>query len=75
VPEEDAPESAWRYLEEELQAVMIAHRDIGHEWDLDGKSAGQLLRYLRANQLLLDCLQVAYVSDREAIADSLLLPP
>jgi hypothetical protein len=31
--------------------------------------------YLRANNLLVECLNLAYVSDRQGIIDRLLLPP
>ena len=75
VPGEGAPKSAWLKLAEDLRMVTVAHRDIGQEGVLDEERAAQLERYLQANQLLLDCLQVAYVSDREGIADGLLSMP
>jgi len=75
VPGKDAPESAWQTLAEDLQAVMAAHRDIGQGLALGEETVGRLLRYLQANRLLLDCLQVAYVSDRDGIVDGLLQVP
>lgn len=75
VPGEGAPKSAWLTLAEDLRTVTVAHRDIGPEEMLDEERAGQLERYLQANRLLLDCLQVAYVSDREGLADRLLFVP
>jgi hypothetical protein len=73
VPGQDAPESAWLKLAEDLRGAMTAQRDIGQGSALGEESVEQLLRYLQANRLLLDCLHGAYVSDREAIADGLLL--
>lgn len=51
---------------------MIEQRDIGREWDVDYR---QVANYLEANQLLVDCLQLAVVSDRAGIEAGLLLPP
>ena len=54
---------------------MIAHRNIGHEWTFTWKRRVQLANYFQANRLLGECLNLAYVSDREGIEEGLLLPP
>lgn len=61
----------------ELRAVMIEHRNIGHDWRLSIEQLKILGQYYEANQLLLDCLNSdCYVtrSVREKIEDTLLLP-
>jgi hypothetical protein len=58
-----------------LQEVMIEQRNLGHDWGFDVDQAKTLEAYFAANHLLADCLDVAYVSNRAAIEESLLLPP
>ena len=43
-------------------------------WELSEEQADLLARYLEANRLLLECLAVASVPDREAIEAQMLLP-
>ncbi|MEM8610821.1 MAG: NACHT domain-containing NTPase [Cyanobacteria bacterium P01_H01_bin.105] len=62
---------------EELRAVMIEHRNIGHDWQFSAKQRERLEQYYNANKLLVDCLNSdSYVtrSVREEIEDTLLLP-
>ncbi len=82
------PQKDWDYFEkwweingktwtEELRAVMIEHRDIGHNWQFIDAQEQLLQQYYDANQLLVDCLNSdCYVSRevRQEIEDSLLLP-
>lgn len=58
-----------------LCAVVNNHCDYDYEPDWDREEARLLNDYLVANRLLLECLDLAYVSNRQAIKDSLLLPP
>ena len=60
---------------EDLQEIMFTHRDLGHDWKLTKAQINQMTRYFEANLLLAECLKLAYVSDRQAIEDSLLLLP
>ncbi|MBD2121369.1 NACHT domain-containing NTPase [Trichocoleus sp. FACHB-262] len=60
-----------------LRAVMINHRNIGHNWQFSDDQTKQLQQYYDANILLVDCLNSdCYVSRevREEIEASLLLP-
>jgi predicted NACHT family NTPase len=60
-----------------LQAVMIEHRNIGHDWQFSDAQRAKLENYYEANKLLGDCLNSdAYVSRevRQEIEDTLLLP-
>ena len=58
-----------------LRTVMREERDIGHDWQFNDKQWDKLNAYFTANKLLIDCLDLAYVSDRQAILDGLLAPP
>ncbi|NEP60900.1 MAG: NACHT domain-containing NTPase [Symploca sp. SIO2G7] len=62
---------------EQLKAVMIEHRNIGHDWQFNEQQKKLLKQYDNANQLLMDCLNSdCYVSQevRQEIQDTLLLP-
>jgi predicted NACHT family NTPase len=64
----------WR---EELRAVMIKHRDVGHDWQFNDEQKQLLRQYYDANKLLIDCLNSdCSVSPdvRQAIEATLLLP-
>lgn len=66
--------SAWT---EQLRVVMIAHRNIGHNWQFSNIQKQQLQQYYNANQLLVDCLNSdSYISRqvRTEIEERLLLP-
>jgi predicted NACHT family NTPase len=41
---------------EELRAVMIKHRNIGHDWQFSEQQKELLEQYFNANLLLVDCL-------------------
>jgi hypothetical protein len=75
IPGEEIADDAWRSFINALQPLMQQHRDIGHEWQLSDKQVWRLGTYLEASKLLLDCLNLAVVSDRAAIENRLLLPP
>lgn len=74
VPPKSAPQSAWQNFNIQLRSLLQEHRDLGHEWHLNEKQINALAAYLQANRLLLECLEVAYVADRQGIKNSLLLP-
>ncbi|MBN1875912.1 MAG: hypothetical protein JXA33_16940 [Anaerolineae bacterium] len=77
LPPNEAPAAAWDKFAHDLQAIMIQHRDIGHNWDFTEEQAETLEHYFVAACLLVECLNVANISaaDRAAIEDRLLLPP
>ena len=56
----------------QLRAVLIEHRNIGHNWKFSDVQKETLQQYYDANKLLIDCLN----SDRtrQEIEDNLLLP-
>jgi hypothetical protein len=74
-PAQEWTQAQWQDYEKSLRAVALKYRDIGHKWELNDEQYERMAQYLQASQLLVDCLQVAYVTDREAIENGLLLPP
>jgi hypothetical protein len=75
VPEENASAKDWRVFAHRLQSIVIARRNIGREWNFTQDQFERLNTYFQANQLLVECLNLAYVADRVAIKNGLLLPP
>lgn len=66
--------AAWT---EQLRAVMLTYRHLGHDWQLSQQQKQALKQYYYANQLLVDCLNNArYVTRtvRQELEDTLLLP-
>ncbi|TVQ18713.1 MAG: signal transduction protein, partial [Leptolyngbya sp. DLM2.Bin15] len=61
---------------EELRAVMIDHRNIGHNWQFSAEQQDLLRQYNTANHLLVQCLKTSYVNreTRQQIESELLLP-
>lgn len=62
---------------EQFRAVIIKHRNIGHDWQFSKEQKELLRQYYDANKLLVDCLNSeCYVSRevRQHIEDKLLLP-
>ncbi|NEO98240.1 MAG: NACHT domain-containing protein [Symploca sp. SIO2E9] len=62
---------------EQLRALMIKYRNIGHDWQFTDQQKELLWQYYYANQLLSDCLHSdCYLSRevREAIEETLFLP-
>lgn len=72
VPNKNDKQSAWQPFAKTLREIMQKHRDIGYEWNLTERQHKGLARYFEANQLLVECLKLAVVSDREGIERSLL---
>ncbi len=62
---------------EQLKAVIIQYRNIGHDWQFSDAQKQLLWQYYNANKLLVACLNSdCYVSRevRQSIEDTLLLP-
>lgn len=61
---------------EQVQALMIEHRNVGHDWQFNNIQKRKLQQYYDANKLLVDCLQSDNVSAdvRQEIEETLLLP-
>ena len=66
--------AAWQQFADKLYAIMQA-RGLVHDWQFTEEQLNQLNDYFYANELLVQCLNVAVVSDRQAILSGLLAPP
>jgi len=75
IPKPNDKQNKWSHLAKALRKVMQQQRDIGHEWNLQKAQLELIADYYRANQLLLDCLKLATVSNRADIKAPLFLPP
>lgn len=75
LPSRWAFKAAWKDFSNRLRALAVAHHDIGHRWKLTLKQYQLAEQYLAGNQLLLECLEVAYVRDRQAILERVLAVP
>jgi len=67
----------WQKFAGKLRALIIKHRDFGHEWKLTETQKTQLANYFNATRLLQDCLELAFMppDDKKAMLNSLYLPP
>ncbi len=76
-PTDKAPAAKWREFADKLRALMIKHRDIGHEWNLTDTQEARLADYLNATRLLQDCLELAFMppEEKQAMLNSLYAPP
>jgi hypothetical protein len=77
IPSDKTSASEWQEFAGKLRALMIKHRDIGHEWNLTGTQAARLANYLNATRLLRDCLELAFMppDEKKAMLNSLYLSP
>jgi NACHT domain len=76
-PGDEATAADWAEFADSLRAVMIEHRDIGHEWNLTDTQEALLADYLDATRLLQDCLNLAFMppDEKKVVLESLYLPP
>jgi predicted NACHT family NTPase len=61
----------------QLRAILVEHRNIGHDWQFTNAQEQLLQQYCDANRLLIKCLNSdCYVSRevRQEIEETLLLP-
>jgi predicted NACHT family NTPase len=77
IPTNETNAAEWQKFTDRLRALMIKYRDIGREWNLTETQEERLADYLKANVLLKDCLELAFMSpdEKEAMLNSLYLPP
>jgi len=75
VPPKGIDFKGWYAFADTLQAMIIEHCNIGHDWDFDKEQSARLERYFYAAELFVRGLDLAYVTDRAAIENRFLLPP
>jgi hypothetical protein len=64
----------WHQFDASLRELLIQHRDIGHIWDVGEDGRHILEEYRYATGLLLDCLKLAIVTNRETVESRVYLP-
>jgi len=75
IPHQDADNIKWAKFTDYLIKVIQRKHNIFKRRYFTRAEQRLLVHYFSANSLLLDCLKLATVSDREAIKNSLFLPP
>jgi hypothetical protein len=77
VPTDEAAIIEWQEFADKLRALIIKHRNVGHEWNLTGTQGAQLADYINATSLLQDCLELDFMppEEKKAMLNSLYLPP
>ena len=75
LPPATAGGQAWQCYADALFVILREERDLGHDWEFTDEASRTLNDYFYANELLVQCLKVAAVSDREVVLQGLLLPP
>ncbi len=74
-PSQTATQNQWQQFTGQFRQLLQHERNIAHQWELTLSQLSILSNYLAANSLLVECLKIATVSDREAIKENLLTPP
>ena len=74
-PTPGASKQGWQQYASALFAMLRDERDPGRKWNLHHADVNKLNNYFYANELLVQCLKVAVVTDRRAVLNGLLLPP
>ncbi len=74
LPPSTAAPQAWQQYANTLYAIL-QQRDLARQWAFSDEQSETLERYFAANELLIQCLKVATVTDRQAIWNGLLEPP
>jgi len=75
VPTEHDVPVVWHTFAQHLQQLMLTERHIGNNWKLSLPQIEILESYLYTANLLIECLSLAYLTNRHAVEVSLLLPP
>jgi|GEM_PF-3579429 len=75
IPAPNASWQDWQQYADALFAILRDERDLGHEWGFSRKEVETFNDYFYAKELLVQCLKVSVVSDRQAILAGLLSPP
>lgn len=74
LPSVTSTSDEWKQFADKLYKILQI-RDLVHGWHYTKEEITRLDNYFYANELLVQCLNVAVVSDRQAILAGLLAPP
>jgi adenylate kinase family enzyme len=77
IPSSNSTASDRQEFADELRVLLIKHRDIGHQWNLTRLQEETITDYVVASDLLLDCLELAFMSpdEKRLMLDTLYLLP
>ena len=65
----------WQQYADAVLILLCDKRELEHEWNFHHEDVAKLDNYFYANELLVQCLKVAAVADRQAVLQGLLRPP
>jgi hypothetical protein len=74
LPSDTSSPVEWRTFAREMERVMLEYTPWQGKW-LSREQLQGIIEYLEANQFLLACLELAYVSNRQEIKNRMLLLP
>ena len=74
MPTEESSLWDWEVFTRDLQGLMHSNPYV-KRFVFTGEEAWTINQYLKGTKVLLDCLEIAYVSDRVAIENCLIRPP
>lgn len=75
VPDGRSSQNAWEEFANALQSLLVKERDFDFTRQISNEQVRNLNTYFNANELLVQCLKLAVVSDRHAVMRDLLKPP
>lgn len=75
VPAFGADDAAWSAFDQTVRQIKTTHLDSIVGTALSDEQSERLDRYFYANTLLVECLDLAYVDDRDALKAQVQLPP
>lgn len=75
IPDKKAPDKVWQQFCADLRHILQTHRQLGQKWQFTSEDVKVLEDYLAGCELVVQCLKLAYVADREGILARLLQPP
>lgn len=75
LPKNAHDDTGWYSLERTLERTLSEYLQLTSFTSSNANETGQMQNYLYANELLIRCLDLAYVTNRQEILDNLLRPP
>lgn len=75
IPSPEIEGKDWDTWISQLQSLILQHRDIGHNWNFTAEQLRILEHYFIATELLLECLNLAYITNHTTIEARLLCSP
>ncbi len=74
IPSSSALEEDWQQYADDLFIILRDIRDLGRDWIFTSHEIDKLNNYLYATELLVQCVKIAAVSNRQSVLNGLLLP-